>query len=80
MILVVLGAVVFVIGAVISIVVALRTDPDDVKELERAGRSIPIGKIIPIIFKYGGAGAPIMVIGLVLVGIGLPFLGVEVSW
>jgi hypothetical protein len=77
-ILVGVGALLFLIGAAISIVVALRKPPPtEVTAAVKPG----VGTIIGWIFKYGGAGAPVMAIGFLLVAIGLAFLGYEVfTW
>jgi hypothetical protein len=71
------GVVLFIIGAIISIVVALRTPPP----AETMGDKIPIAPVIGWIFKYGGAGAPVMAVGFVLAAVGMTILGYEIfTW
>jgi hypothetical protein len=79
-ILVVVGAMLFLIGAAISVIVALRKQPPT--DVTAAGPGAPpIGTIIGWIFKYGGAGAPVMAIGFLLVAIGLSILGYKIfTW
>jgi hypothetical protein len=78
-ILVAVGVVLFVIGAAISIIVALRTDPPAGTTADEGTPNL--GTIIGWIFKYGGAGAPLMAVGFALFATGLSILGYKIfTW
>jgi hypothetical protein len=81
-VLVAVGALIFVIGLLVSVVVALRKEPDKgIEVAQRDAKTIPIGTVIGWIFKYGGAGAPIMVVGFIVFAIGWGIVGYKTfSW